>query len=581
MPSAHGLSLPGQLRAPSPAGCPRPRGGCATTRELFSAPGAWHRDGDVSKSGAPVHVHQDEAGGAPGFHLATRCPGSAPRTPALSWWMPVLPREGDAGDSPPQGSPQPPDRVRPRVCSAGVTSLPLRSGEGGPGSRRAPRLHPACAGPRAPCPRPPSPSPHPPPPPSSSSSSPPPKPGRGPRRPAPPPRSTAHRRLRGVRRGRGGEGVGPAGSDPRGGPAPAPGFAGEVHGGAGSGGAPLPGAVATPPPTPPGRERRSGRGRSPPSTRGARSPWGTQPLAPVPPPRDRRPRGRHAGAPRRSRPRPGRGCQAGTPARGRRPLPAPWVRGCTGAAGGGGGLTQPHGSAGEGGGMRRAPTLRQDPPGRGSPSKPVPPGPGPAPPFPQHRRSPGGPRCRRGSGGVRRSPGPPRPVSAVSAPRDGGSRRLKVGSGPPPRPGRRRRRTGGPGKAGRSRGDLGRGARLPCLSFPASYRSPAGTAARVPSDGTGTAAPRAGSDPARGWGGGTRVPRPAGTVGKGAPTTPHARLSPRVRDRSSPPAPFPAPGTPPAAPAPTGSGRTAPPPFPPRSPPHSAPGAGKNNKKKN
>lgn len=33
-------------------------------QELFSALGAWHGDGDVSKSGALVHMHENGTGGS-------------------------------------------------------------------------------------------------------------------------------------------------------------------------------------------------------------------------------------------------------------------------------------------------------------------------------------------------------------------------------------------------------------------------------------------------------------------------------------------------------------------------------------
>lgn len=471
--SAHGLSLPGQLRAPSPVGCPCPQGGCAATPgsysqrlELGTGMGTFLNRGlwfTCTRTGREELLGSTSPRGARGRHRRQDTRTST----QPGWWVPVLPREGDAGDSHPQGSPQPLDRARPRVRSAGVTPLPPRPGEGGPVSSRAPRPHLACAGPRASCPRPPSPSPHPL---LLLLLLPPTKAWKGIQASGPAPAihraPAAARGPAGPGRGGGGtRGLGP----PRG-PGPCSRLCrGSARRGGERSGAGGPRFLEPSSPAPPGGNGDRGRGRSTPSTRGARSPWGTRPLAPLPPPRDRRPRGRHAGAPRRSRPRPGGGCQAGTPARGPRPLPAPGVRGCTGAAGGGGA----HAAARQRRrGWRDAPRPHSAPrpPRAGEPLQTGSTGTWPGSPLPpaptEPRRSPMPAGVRWGEAQPRPSASP-RPVSAVSAPRDGGSRRLKVGSGPPPRSGRRRRRTGGPGKAGRSRGDLGRGARLPCLSFPA------------------------------------------------------------------------------------------------------------------
>ncbi|XP_061873554.1 basic salivary proline-rich protein 4-like [Colius striatus] len=223
-------------------------------------------------------------------------------------------------------------------------------------------------------------------------------------------------------------------------------------------GGPLPAATA---PRREGTEDGGGVRPQPPRTRRA---LGEPERPPFPAP-DPRARGCHTATPRRSRPRPGGGMSGGDPHAGDRPSPPDrGVRGCTGVCehceekGG----TRSRTIAPGAGGMRRAPTLRQDPrageppPNRFHRDQPEPHG-SPAPSLPPALpRSLGGPRCRRGSGGVRCSPGP-RPRSGGGSSVARGSRRpwLKVGVGPSPRPGQRERRAGGPGKAGQSRGDLG------------------------------------------------------------------------------------------------------------------------------
>ncbi|XP_030364925.1 basic proline-rich protein-like [Strigops habroptila] len=97
-------------------------------QELFSALGAWHGDGDVSKSGAPVHVHQDGTGG--------------------SW----VPSPGDAATTTPQGAgvstneregPRflellPPERRRSQPCPdrGCQTETPRRTPPPGAGPQR-------------------------------------------------------------------------------------------------------------------------------------------------------------------------------------------------------------------------------------------------------------------------------------------------------------------------------------------------------------------------------------------------------------------------------------------------------------
>lgn len=197
-----------------------------------------------------------------------------------------------------------------------------------------------------------------------------------------------HRRLRGVRRGRGS-----VGWDPRGGPAAvsvsaAPGM--RSRGEKRSRGVPLPAAAAR-------QEGSGGASAAPPSL--LRRVRDTGRLQPALPSTRTRPRGEHAAAPRRSRPREGKGCRGEPP----REDPAPRGAGPAPLRGAHAAARHCRGK----GGTRRAPTLRQDP-RAGEPPQTGSTGVCPcstAAPAPLAlQRSRGGPGCCRGSGGVRCSP---------------------------------------------------------------------------------------------------------------------------------------------------------------------------------